>query len=241
MDDLSGQVIRGYEILERVGAGGFGVVYRAFQLSVRREVAFKAILPQRAEREEFIRRFETEAHLVARLEHPHIVPLYDFWREPDGNIYLVMRWLRGGSLRDLLRHGPLPFDTTARIADHIGEALAVAHQAGIIHRDLKPDNILFDERQNAYLTDFGIAKETFNPIHITTTGRVPITPAYAAPEHFAGQPVTPLTDIYSFGLTLFECLVGEHPFPTNPRPFDLNHAAAVGPSFRHNRMDYPRC
>jgi serine/threonine protein kinase len=109
MDDLSGQVIRGYEILERVGAGGFGVVYRAFQLSVRREVAFKAILPQRAEREEFIRRFETEAHLVARLEHPHIVPLYDFWREPDGNIYLVMRWLRGGSLRDLLRHGPLPF------------------------------------------------------------------------------------------------------------------------------------
>ena len=96
MDDLSGQIIRGYELRERIGAGGFGAVYRAFRPAVGREVAIKVILPQFANLPEFIRRFETEAQIIARLEHLHIAPLYDYWREPDG-AYLVMRWLRGGS------------------------------------------------------------------------------------------------------------------------------------------------
>src|SRR5262245_27315384 len=96
--------IKGYEVRERIGAGGFGAVYRAYQTTVGREVAIKIILPGLANQPDFIRRFEGEAQLVARLEHPHIVPLHDYWRDPDG-AYLVMRWLRGGSLRETLQHG----------------------------------------------------------------------------------------------------------------------------------------
>src|SRR5689334_1272825 len=101
MADLSGQTIRGYELHEVIGEGGFATVYRAVQTAVGREVAIKVILPEHANQPEFIRRFEVEAQVVARLEHPHIIPLYDYWREPTG-AYLVMRWLRGGSLADML-------------------------------------------------------------------------------------------------------------------------------------------
>src|SRR5688572_10220829 len=101
IEDFSGQTLKSYEVKEKIGEGGFGAVYRAIQGSVGREVAIKIILPQHANHPEFVRRFETEAQLVARLEHPHIVPMYDYWREPNG-AYLVMRFLRGGSLRDSL-------------------------------------------------------------------------------------------------------------------------------------------
>src|SRR5512147_1834444 len=109
VEDLSGQTVRGYELRDSLGAGGFGAVYKAFQPIVGREVAIKIILPEFANHPDFVRRFETEAQLVARLEHPHIVPLYDYWREP-GVAYLVMRLLRGGSLHDLLDRGPLAID-----------------------------------------------------------------------------------------------------------------------------------
>ena len=159
MEDLSGQEIRGYVLRERIGAGGFGAVYRATQSSVEREVAVKIILPQFANQPDFKRRFESEARLIARLEHVHIVPLFDYWQEADGSAYLVMRWLRGGSLRRLIREKPLELALVARMMEQIAQALAVAHQKGIIHRDLKPDNILLDEYENAYLSDFGIAKD----------------------------------------------------------------------------------
>ncbi len=106
--------IKGYELHERIGSGGFGVVYRAYQTTVGREVAIKIILPHFANHPDFIRRFETEAQLIARLEHLHIVPLYDYWRDPEG-AYLVMRWLRGGSLRDKLKEGPLELEAAAQI------------------------------------------------------------------------------------------------------------------------------
>jgi len=140
MDD-TGRIIRGYELQTLIGAGGFGAVYRAYQTAVRREVAIKVILQRFANQPEFIRRFEAEAQLVARLEHSHIVPLYDYWRDPEG-AYLVMRFLRGGSLRDLLNKGALSLDTTARVLDQIAGALMTAHRRNVVHRDLKPDNIL---------------------------------------------------------------------------------------------------
>src|SRR5215472_6315394 len=132
--DITGQVIKGYELRQHIGSGGFGAVYRAYQAVIEREVAVKIILHQYANQPEFIRRFHAEAQVIARLEHSHIVPLYDYWREPD-RAYLVMRWLRGGSLRNLLGHGPLPRHDVVRIMDQLAGALTVAHQRQIVHRD----------------------------------------------------------------------------------------------------------
>jgi transcriptional regulator with XRE-family HTH domain len=147
-EDLSGRAIRGYTLAERIGMGGFGVVYRAVQPLVDREVAVKIIMPEYADHPDFIRRFEAEAQIVARLEHPHIVPLYDYWREP-AVAYLVMRLLRGGSVEGRLNDGALPLDVVAEIINQVGAALHTAHRVGIVHRDLKPANILLDEDGNA--------------------------------------------------------------------------------------------
>lgn len=188
LEDLSGRAIRGYALGERLGTGGYGAVYRAVQPLVEREVAIKIILPQYADHPDFIRRFEAEAQLVARLEHPHIVPLYDYWREP-GVAYLVMRLLRGGSLAAALQRGPLPLPAVTQVLEQIGAALHTAHRVGIIHRDLKPANILLDEDGNAYLADFGIAKNLGNPVlaDVTQPGVVIGSPAYFSPEQIIGR------------------------------------------------------
>ena len=220
LEDLSGRAIRGYALGERIGSGGFGAVYRAVQPLVEREVAIKIILPQYANHPDFIRRFEAEAQLVARLEHPHIVPLYDYWREP-GVAYLVMRLLRGGSADDLLHGGPLPLDTVYRMIDQIGGALHAAHRAGVIHRDLKPANVLLDEDQNAYLVDFGIAKNLGNPNleDLTQIGAFIGSPAYSSPEQIRADPIRPQADIYSLGVMMYELLTGARPF-MGPTPLD---------------------
>src|SRR5262245_28414733 len=157
-EDLSGRAVRGYALRERLGIGGFGAVYRAAQSSIKREVALKIILPRFANHPEFIRRFEAEAQFVARLEHPYIVPRYDYWREPN-SACLVMRYMRGGSLASALRDGPLAPAVVLQILEQVGAALAVAHRAGVVHRDLKPANLLRDAEGNTFLADFGIAKD----------------------------------------------------------------------------------
>jgi serine/threonine protein kinase/WD40 repeat protein len=202
--------IKGYEIRERIGAGGFGAVYKAYQTTIGREVAIKVILPDRANQPDFIRRFESEAQLVARLEHPHIVPLYDYWRDPNG-AYLVMRWLRGGSLRDALANGAFDLRAIPPLLDQIAGALALAHRSGIIHRDIKPGNILLDEDGNAYLTDFGIAKDLSLP-NGTASDMLIGSLDYISPEQARGERVTPRTDLYSLGVTLYETIMGQHPF-----------------------------
>src|SRR3954470_22031415 len=138
------QIVKGYELREKIGEGGYGVVYRAYQPLIGRDVAVKIILPQYANHPDFIRRFEWEAQLVARLEHPYIVPLYDYWRDAEG-AFLVMRWLRGGNMHDAMQGQPVPNDSLSQLMKQIGEALAYAHRRGIVHRDLKPFNILLDE------------------------------------------------------------------------------------------------
>lgn len=234
-----GQLIRSYELHERIGTGGFGQVYRAYQPQVRREVAIKVILPQYANQPDFIRRFEAEAHMVAQLEHPHIVPLYDYWREPDG-AYLVMRWLRGGSLEATLERGPWPPEATAHLLAQIASALALAHQRGIIHRDIKPANILLDEFGNAYLSDFGIAKQTTPPVTPARPGQVVGSPAYISPEAVNGEPLTPQTDIYSLGVVLYEMLTGQHPFAdTSPADLLFKQLTEPLPSLRAAQPDLP--
>jgi WD40 repeat protein/serine/threonine protein kinase len=239
MDDLTHRVIKGYELRQMVGAGGFGAVYRAYQLQVGREVALKIILPSYANQPEFIRRFEAEAQLVARLEHFHIVPLYDYWREPDG-AYLVMRWLRGGSLRSLIDMGPLAIPVIARVLDQVAAALEVAHRSGVIHRDIKPDNILLDEAGNAYLVDFGIAFDLLKSPDTTRKHESFGSPGYASPEHILGQSFTPQMDIYSLGIVLFELLTGQRPFTSDDHVVLMRqHLSDPIPSLQILRPDLP--
>jgi serine/threonine protein kinase len=181
MESLSGSYIKGYELKERIGAGGFGAVYRAHQSTVGREVAIKIILPGYANHPDFIRRFESEARLVARLEHMHITPLYDFWRDPEG-AYFVMRLMQGGSLSAALRREPYDLEAAAVLLDQMASALSVAHRKGIIHRDMKPSNILLEEDGNAYLADFGIAKDLGGGEGVNEAAAVVGSPDYLAPE-----------------------------------------------------------
>ena len=208
--------IKGYDLLERIGEGAYGTVYRAYQPHMRREVAIKVIQPRFANQPNFIRRFDVEAHLVAQLEHLHIVPLYDYWRDPDG-AYLVMRLMKGGSLeKSLSEDEPWGAEQAAQLVDQIASALDAAHKQGVVHRDLKPANILLDAQGNAYLSDFGIAKELERGKTITQTGAIVGTPAYITPEQVQSQPVTPQTDIYCLGVVIYELLVGGHPFLDTP-------------------------
>src|SRR5262245_59331670 len=244
MYDLTGQFIKGYELRAQIGVGGYGVVYRAVQPSVGREVAVKIILPQYANHPDFIRRFEAEAQLVARLEHPHIVPLYDYWRQPD-SAFLVMRYVRGGSLHDRLIGEPWSPQAVTGLLDQLGAALTIAHRHGVIHRDLKPANILLDEDNNAYLADFGIAKDlgaaddTIAPV-TTQTGTVVGSPAYISPEQIKAEPITPQTDIYSLGIMLYEILTGALPFegPT-PVVVMFKHVHEQLPRLQVHRSDLP--
>jgi len=239
-EDLSGRIIKSYELQELIGVGGFGAVYRAHQQFIGREVAIKVILPQYANRPDFIRRFETEAQLVARLEHPHIVPLYDYWREPSG-AYLVMRWLRGGSVQESLeKEGPWEPRRVQTTFTQIAEALAVAHRQGVIHRDLKPENIMLDENNNAYLTDFGIAKDLGGEASITQGNAIIGSPAYLSPEQIQGKDVTPQSDIYALGLVLYEILTGERPFmDENPATLMYKHLAEPLPDLAELNYDLP--
>jgi DNA-binding SARP family transcriptional activator/WD40 repeat protein len=161
--DPAGEPLRGYRLLERVGEDPFGAVYRATQPNVGREVAVRVVHEHRANDPAFVRRFDPDAQAVAALEHPHIAPLYDYWREP-GRAYVVTRFLRGGNLRGLLdRSEGMPLERATRILDQIASALASAHRRGVVHGDVRSSNVLFDEEGNAYLTDFSIGSDSAGP------------------------------------------------------------------------------
>jgi adenylate cyclase len=235
------RVVRGYELQERIGAGGFGEVYRAYQPAVGRQVAIKIILPQCANHPDFIRRFEAEARLIARLEHPHIVPLYDYWRDADtGGAYLAMRWLQGGNLYESLQRGPWAPEDAAQLLDQVAGALAVAHRQGIVHRDVKPENILLDADGNAYLSDFGIAKDLLRASRATAPDAVPGSLLYIAPEVAQGQAVTPQSDLYSLGVVMYEVLTGAHPFSdATPATLLVQLLNDPLPPLRAQRPDLP--
>jgi len=203
-----GRAIRGYELREQLGTGASGIVFRAYQSSIGREVAIKVIRPELANRSGFVKRFEAEAQFVAQLEHPHIVPLYDYWRDPDG-AYLVMQLLRGASLADSLERSPWRPAAALRLLDQIGAALDYAHRHGVLHRDLKPANVLLDGDGNAFLSDFGIATDHIDAVGLPAESSV----AYISPEELAGLPIGAATDIYGLTLLAYETLTGTRPDP----------------------------
>lgn len=211
-DNFIGRHIKDYVIEERIGRGGMATVYRAYQPAVNRQIALKIIrLEGDAEEDEFRQRFAQEAELIARLEHIHILPVYDYGIVED-IAYIAMRYLRGGTLADLLENGPLSLDRTAELFGQFARALAYAHSKGIIHRDLKPSNIMLDDSANAYLTDFGLAKLVEGSTGITKSGNIVGTPAYMSPEQLRGDEVDHRADIYSLGIILYHMVVGHPPF-----------------------------
>jgi DNA-binding SARP family transcriptional activator len=208
--------LRGYELEEEIGNGRFGTVYRARQTSIGREVAIKIIRLVHANDAEFSRCFNADTQTIARLEHPHIVPIVDYWREPDRAI-LVMRLFRGGSLQSALRAGPWPLEQVAGLVEQIALALDFAHRQGLVHGDLKPANILLDDAGNAYLSDFGMAIDRIRTAHrhhriYPGNGQV-----YISPEQWRNEPPTPKTDVYGLGLVVYEALSGEKPFGQSSR------------------------
>ncbi len=203
--------LRGYVLRELLGEGSFGAVYRATQPGVERDVAVKVIRPELADDRSFVRRFEAEAQLVARLEHPHIVPLYDFWRQPGG-AFLVFRLMRGGSAEALVTsNGPLTLERAGAVLADIGSALTAAHGQNVVHRDVKPANILFDDAGVAYLADFGIAAA------LGTDSKVPQrwsagSALYASPEQLRDGVEDAQADQYALAVTIWELLTGRAPF-----------------------------
>ncbi len=157
--DLTGKIIDRYQLIERIGVGGMAVVYRARQTNMARMVAFKVMDTLLVHDPDFVARFRRETDIIAHLEHPHILPVYDYgYDADDGLIYLVTRLMTGGSLQEHLKPEPMPLDYVGRIFRQLGSALDYAHERGVIHRDIKARNVLLDDFGNAYLTDFGIAK-----------------------------------------------------------------------------------
>jgi serine/threonine protein kinase len=202
----------GYRIEELIGRGGMGIVYRAYDLRLKRTVALKLVTPELALDERFRERFARETELAMSLEHPNVVPIHDAG-EVDGRLYLAMRLVAGTDLRQLLRaEGPLEPSRAVAICGQVASALDAAHAKALIHRDVKPSNVLLDEGEHVYLADFGLTRRPDEQGAPAGEGRSIGTPAYLAPEQIEGQQVDGRADVYSLGCLLYECLTGEPPF-----------------------------
>jgi serine/threonine protein kinase len=205
------KVIGRYEVIKELGQGGMAVVYLAQDPLMKRQVAIKVLPRQFTFDPNFRARFQREAEVIAGLEHPAIVPVYDFG-EIEDQPYIVMRYMPGGSLADRMEKGPLSLKEIAAVFERLAAALDAAHKTGLVHRDLKPANVLFDQWGEAYLSDFGIVKIAESRSMGTGTGIIG-TPAYMSPEQAAGKgTVDGRSDLYSLGIILYELLTGQQPF-----------------------------
>ncbi len=207
----------GYRIEAVIGKGGMGVVYRAFDMRLRRIVALKLMAPELALDERFRKRFARESELAMSLEHPNVVPIYDAG-ETDGHLYLAMRYVEGSDLKELLRReGVLEPARALAICRQVAQALDAAHDRGLVHRDVKPSNVLIDEREHVYLGDFGLTRRVSDQDVPLAGARSLGTPAYLAPEQIEGRPVDGRADVYSLGCLLYECATGNAPFSGGSR------------------------
>jgi serine/threonine-protein kinase len=214
------QKLADYELREELGRGGMGVVYRAWQSSLQREVAVKLILRGALASTDDLARFQAEAEAAGRLQHPHIVPIYEV-ASHEGQCFFSMQLVDGVTLAEKLVDGPLPAREAVELMATVARAIHYAHTQGIIHRDLKPANILVDRSGTPHVTDFGLAKKLNTGESLTRSGAVLGTPAYMAPELASGDrgSIGPACDIYSLGTILYALLTGRPPFQ-GPSPVD---------------------
>jgi len=245
--DLVGREIAGrYRVVSKLGEGGMGAVYRGEQISLKRKVAIKVLRPELSADPGLVRRFNSEAELVAKLSHPNTVNIYDFGQDPGGALFIAMEYLEGKSLRQVTQEGPLAPVRALSIARQIAASLADAHGHGIVHRDLKPDNVMLTERGKerdiVRVLDFGIAKlrddnrATVNAM--TRAGDLVGTPQYMAPEQIRGEHVDGRTDVYALGAMLYEMTTGRLPFEgTTVMAILSKHLTETPPSPTSRRPD----
>jgi serine/threonine protein kinase len=241
VDSRVGTMFGRYRITGLLGKGGMGQVYEAFDTARGRTVALKILAEQFSHDERFRTRFRRESHAAAILQEPHVIPIHD-WGEIDGSLYIDMRLVRGPTLHELIKRGPLEPTRAVSIVNQISAALDAAHAEGLIHRDVKPQNIIVTSADFAYLVDFGIA-ETKGETRLTMVGSHIGSFAYMAPERFSDSEVTSSVDEYALACVLYEALTGQIPFPADsqeqlilahlssppPRPSAVN--PSVPPSF----------
>jgi len=212
MPFANGENVGAYRIVEKLGQGGMATVFKAYHPALDRYVAIKVMHPAFAGDSNFLARFQREARIVAKLDHPHIIPIYDY-SSHRGHPYLVMRFVEGETLKARMERGSVDMQEVLRIARAVGEALAYAHGQGILHRDIKPSNILLMPDGGVYLTDFGLARMAEAGESTLSRDMILGTPQYVAPEQAKGiKNLDARTDVYSFGIVLYELLVGRPPF-----------------------------
>jgi serine/threonine protein kinase len=217
-----GQVIGPYQIVAQMGQGGMATIYKAHHARLDRMVAIKVMHQAFLEDQNFLARFEREAQIVAKLEHPHIVPVYDF-AEFEGQPFLVMKYIEGQTLKAVNERGALPLEEIVRIMPPIAAALDYAHVHGVLHRDIKPSNIILDQQGTPYLTDFGLARMAQSGESTLSTDMLLGTPHYISPEQAMGRrDLDSRTDLYSLGVVLYELVVGRVPFSADT-PFAIIH------------------
>lgn len=217
-----GEVVGQYRIVSQLGQGGMATVYKAYHAKLDRYVAIKVLHPAFQEDPTFLTRFEREAQIIAKLEHPNIVPVYDY-SEHQGQPYLVMKFIEGRTLKTFLREKPLPLAEIVRIMTAVSSALNYAHQQGVLHRDIKPSNIIIDQYGTLYLADFGLARMVQSGESTVSQDVIIGTPNYISPEQARGdKALTRHTDIYSLGVVLYELIVGRVPFSADT-PYAVIH------------------
>ena len=227
-----------YIIKAELGRGGMATVYHAHDPLFEREVALKVLPREMLHDPQFRSRFEREIKMVASLEHPAIVPVYDVGNE-EGQPYFVMRYMTGGSLSDLIKNGQFTIQETATIIGKVAQGLAYAHRKGIIHRDLKPDNILFDENAEPFISDFGIAKLAESGSNLTGSGVIG-TPAYMSPEQAQGIEVDAKSDVYGLGVIIYQMLSGHQPYSADtPMGVVVKHITEPVPEILKLMPDLP--
>lgn len=211
MAQLIGHNLGPYTLEQRIGEGGMAVVYRAYQPIAQRHVALKILAPHFASDPQFVARFVREARTLSKLQHPHLLPAYDFG-QADGHLYLALKLVAGGTLATAMAQAPMPFERITTLIDEIAGALDFAHAHGIVHRDVKPSNILLEPDGHSYLSDFGLVKLLEASRQLTNTSGILGTPTYMSPEQCLGQPLDGRSDIYALGVILYELVAGRPPF-----------------------------